>query len=49
MTIRTATEADLPAIMKVLEAGRSIMLASGNRHQWPEGYPTREMVRGDTM
>ncbi len=47
MTIRTATEADLPAIMKVLEAGRSIMLASGNLHQWPEGYPTREMVRGD--
>ena len=47
MTIRTATEADLPAIMKVLEAGRSIMLASGNLHQWPEGYPTQEMVRGD--
>ena len=47
MTIRTATEADLPAIMKVLEAGRSIMLASGNLHQWPEGYPTREMVLGD--
>ena len=47
MTIRTATEADLPAIMKVLEAGRSIMLASGNLHQWPEGYPTRERVRGD--
>ena len=47
MTIRTATEADLPAIMKVLVAGRSIMLASGNLHQWPEGYPTREMVQGD--
>lgn len=47
MKIRTATEADLPAIMKVLVAGRSIMLASGNLHQWPEGYPTREMVRGD--
>lgn len=47
MTIRTATEADLPAIMKVLVAGRSIMLASGNLHQWPEGYPTREMVLGD--
>lgn len=33
--------------MKVLVAGRSIMLASGNLHQWPEGYPTREMVLGD--
>ena len=47
MTLRTATEADIPAIMKVLEAGRSIMLASGNLHQWPEGYPTREMVLRD--
>lgn len=47
MTIRTAAEADVPAIMKVLEAGRGIMLASGNLHQWPAGYPTREMVLGD--
>lgn len=47
MKIRTATKADVPAIMKVLEAGRSIMLASGNLHQWPAGYPTREMVLGD--
>ena len=47
MTLRTATEADIPAIMKILEAGRSIMLASGNLHQWPQGYPTEEMVRRD--
>ena len=47
MTLRTATEADIPAIMKVLEAGRGIMLASGNLHQWPQGYPTEEMVRRD--
>lgn len=47
MTLRTATEADIPAIMKILEAGRGIMLASGNLHQWPQGYPTEEMVRRD--
>ena len=47
MTLRTATEADIPAIMKILEAGRDIMLASGNLHQWPQGYPTEEMVRRD--
>lgn len=47
MTLRTATEADIPAIMKILEAGRCIMLASGNLHQWPQGYPTEEMVRRD--
>ena len=47
MYIRTATAADLPAIMTVLKAGRGIMLASGNLFQWPEGYPTEEMVRRD--
>lgn len=47
MTIRTATAADLPAIMTVLKAGRDIMLASGNPDQWPEGYPTEEMVLRD--
>ena len=47
MTLRTAGVADIPAIMTVLKAGRSIMLASGNLYQWPEGYPTEEMVRGD--
>jgi ribosomal protein S18 acetylase RimI-like enzyme len=47
MTLRTATEADIPAIMKILEAGRDIMRASGNLHQWPQGYPTEEMVRRD--
>lgn len=47
MTLRTATEADIPAIMKILEAGRGIMLASGNLNQWPQGYPTEEMVRRD--
>ena len=47
MTLRTAGFADIPAIMTVLKAGRSIMLASGNLYQWPEGYPTEEMVRRD--
>ena len=47
MTLRTATEADIPAIMKILEAGRGIMLASGNLNQWPQGYPTEAMVRRD--
>lgn len=45
--IRTATLQDLPAIMRVLAAGRGIMLSSGNRNQWPAGYPTEDMVRKD--
>lgn len=49
MNIRTATPADIPAIMTVLKAGRGIMLASGNLNQWPEGYPTEEMVRRDIV
>ena len=47
LTIRTAAEQDIPAILQVLEAGRGIMLSSGNLHQWPAGYPTEEMVRAD--
>ena len=45
--LRQATERDIPAIMAVLEAGRGIMLASGNPNQWAKGYPTEEMVRRD--
>ena len=47
LQLRRATERDLPAIMAVLEAGRGIMLASGNPNQWAKGYPTEEMVRRD--
>ena len=47
LTIRTAAQQDIPAIMKVLEAGRGIMLASGNLHQWAARYPTEAMVRAD--
>ena len=47
LQLRQATERDLPAIMAVLEAGRGIMLASGNPDLWAKGYPTEEMVRKD--
>ena len=47
LSIRPATFQDLPAIMNVLDAGRAIMLASGNPNQWPAGYPTEAMVMAD--
>lgn len=47
LSLRTALETDLPAIMQVLEAGRSIMMANGNPNQWAAGYPTEEMVLAD--
>ena len=33
LTVRTALKTDLPAIMKVLEAARQIMISSGNPNQ----------------
>ena len=45
--IRPAREEDLPAIMAVLEAAKGIMRASGNLHQWVDGYPSREVILED--
>ena len=33
--------------MAVLEAAKGIMRASGNLHQWVDGYPSREVIEGD--
>jgi hypothetical protein len=45
--IRPASEADLPAIMPVLEAAKGIMRSSGNMDQWKDGYPGREIILDD--
>ena len=45
--MRAAISADLPAIMTVLEAAKGIMRASGNLHQWVNGYPSAEVIRDD--
>jgi len=45
--IRPAEESDIPAIMPVLEAAKGIMRASGNRHQWIDGYPSEEVILND--
>lgn len=37
--IRKAEKGDIPAILKVYQAAKSYMKASGNPTQWPEGYP----------
>lgn len=47
LQVRPAVLEEVPAIMKVLAEGREIMLLSGNRHQWPAGYPTRAMICSD--
>ena len=33
--------------MEVYSQARQIQLDSGNLHQWKEGYPSEEIVRGD--
>lgn len=45
--IRKATYEDVPELMEVFSRAREIMRASGNLHQWSDGYPSEEIVRRD--
>ena len=47
MRIRRATIADIYDIMRIYDAARQTMRASGNRSQWIDGYPQRELVEDD--
>ena len=47
MEIRLATYSDSDALMEVFDAAKGIMRASGNLHQWNDGYPSEEVVRAD--
>jgi hypothetical protein len=45
--IRKASYEDIPELMELFAKARSIMRASGNMHQWNNGYPSEEIVRND--
>ena len=45
--IRPATEADIPAMLRLADAARGIMRQSGNASQWTDGYPSAEVFLGD--
>ncbi len=45
--IRKATYEDVPELMEVFGKARETMRASGNMHQWNDGYPSEEIVRKD--
>lgn len=47
MTIRDATQSDIPRLMEIYREARIIQLESGNLHQWKEGHPSEELVRKD--
>lgn len=45
--IRQATVQDIPEILRIYDAARAFMRASGNHAQWTNGYPSEEIVRSD--
>lgn len=47
LSIRPASPSDLGPIMSVLAAAKGIMRASGNLHQWIDGYPSEEVILRD--
>ena len=47
MTIRKATYDDIPQLMRLFEHAKGIMRASGNMHQWGNGYPSEEIIYND--
>ena len=47
MKIRQATYDDMETLMDIFAAAKQIMRASGNMHQWNDGYPSREAVMRD--
>lgn len=47
MEIRKTRLEELEEVMKLYEQARDFMRASGNRNQWVNGYPSREIVQQD--
>jgi len=47
--IREASYDDIEDILKVMDAARGIMRASGNFHQWGDSYPGADAIRGDIL
>ncbi len=47
LSIRPATYADLETIESIYAAARSFMRQTGNKHQWLNGYPSRQIITAD--
>lgn len=45
LTIRHASEADLPEIMRIYSAARKFMAAHGNPNQWGSSWPPEDLIR----
>ena len=47
MDIRNATVADIPEIMRICDSARNYMRANGNKAQWINGYPSKQLWLDD--
>ena len=47
MHVRKATYADLNDAMRIYDYARETMRKNGNHSQWINGYPSRELLKGD--
>ena len=47
--IREGSLQDLDRVMEIYDQARSMMRRSGNRIQWVNGYPQRELIREDML
>ncbi|HEY9551402.1 MAG TPA: N-acetyltransferase [Prevotella sp.] len=47
ITIREASPTDIDTVMQLINAGRSIMRAGGNLHQWSGGNPDKHTLMRD--
>lgn len=45
--IRHASVSDIESILNVIDAAKGIMRASGNMHQWADGYPSSDVILHD--
>ena len=45
--IRHALVSDIEPILNVIDAAKGIMRASGNMHQWADGYPSSDAIIQD--
>lgn len=47
ISIRKTKLAEINELLEIYEIARGYMRASGNPHQWDDGYPTREILIDD--
>jgi hypothetical protein len=47
MEVRRSLFADIPRILEIYSESKKFMAQNGNPTQWPEGYPSPELVEAD--